>query len=163
MEKFYIVTDESEYRKAYLDYQQNSKDVNEIVKDFMINNEIETHEYAIGMRENYFAIVPTQKDYDVYGKQLKKDSRVGVLSSFKKNSSIFKELFKILEEKNMEVLHRPFIQFAFPCFGRGRSRIFEHKGIVYASYEHETDFENPKGFQEIKASDFYKVVEEIDK
>ncbi len=143
--------------------QIGRKDVNEIVKDFMINNEIETHEYAIGMRENYFAIVPTQKDYDMFNQQMKKDSRVNTLSSFKKNSTIFKDLFKILEDKDMKVLHKPFIQFAFPCCGRSRSRIFEHNGVVYASYEHETDFENPKGFQEIKASEFYKVVEDIDK
>lgn len=162
MEKFYIVTDDSEYRKAYLDYQQNSKEVNDIVRDFMISNDIETHEYAIGMRENHFEIVPTQKDFDTFGKQMKKDSRANVLSSFKKNSAIFKDLFKILEDKNMKVLHRPFIQFAFPCCGKSRSRLFELNGEVYASYEHESDFENPKGFKEIKASEFYKIVEEAD-
>lgn len=161
MEKFYIVTDKSEYRKMYLDYQQNRKEVNEIVNSFMEGHGIEANEYAIGMR--YFMIKPTQNDFDRLSTQMKKDSYVNVLSSFKKNSQIFKELFKILENKNMKILHRVMIQFAFPCCGKSRSRLFEYNGEVYASYEHESDFKNPDGLQEIKASEFYKIIEEADK
>ena len=48
-------------------------------------------------------------------------------------------------------------------YGRHRTRLFEHKGILYGSMESDYDFEIPEEFEEIKASEFYKVIEEDSK
>lgn len=159
MEKFYIVTKKSLIYKAYFRWQQNVKDVNVIVKDVMDRYGIEAREYCIGTNENYFIIYPTEHDIETYRSQMKKDSFVKSPSSFKKTSPIFKELFKLLKDADLKVLHKPAIQWEFTCCGKSRSRLFDIGGVLYASYDYDGEFDNPKGFQEIKANEFYKIIE----
>lgn len=159
MEKFYIVTEESYIHREYFQWRQNAKDVNVIVKEIMEQNGMETHKYCIGTNEDYFMIFPTENDLEKFKKQMKKDSGVNVASSFKKTSSVFKEVFKRLAEINLKVLHEPMVQWEFPCCGKSRSRLFDIDGVLYASYEHIGEFSNPKGFKEISGSEFYKILE----
>jgi hypothetical protein len=158
MEKFYIVTDKSDVKQDYLDYKQNLKDVNEVVKVVMDANGIEAKEYCI---DNYdFAIVGTQADLNKYLSQFRKDAFVGHPCFFKKTSTVYKQVFEALKLKNLKVLHKPMIQFQFHGYGQSRSRLLDIDDIVYASFESEYDFKTPKGFQEIKASEFFKIIED---
>ena len=121
MEKFYIVTEESDLNKEYLGYVNNRKEVNEFVKKFMKQN---------GLRQ------------------------------FKLNSDIAKRWIKFVSDNNIKILHKPFVGTYFNAYGRSWSRLFNVGDTIYCTYESEFDFTNPKGFKEIKASEFYKAIGE---
>ncbi|WFR64172.1 hypothetical protein P9222_08345 [Paenibacillus amylolyticus] len=59
------------------------------------------------------------------------------------------------------MLRKPYVPFYFRGFGGGRirSRLFEIDGTVYCSLD---PFEGdpPEGFVEMKASEFFKVIED---
>jgi hypothetical protein len=158
MEKFYIITEESRIHRKYFEHKQSVKDINEVVKNVMESYDIETNYYAID--NGYFGIYPTKNDLSNLKKQLCKDSRIDSLSFFKKNSQLYKELFERIRLSGLIFINKPLIQFEFEHCSKGRYRLFNIGDKLYASYESNTDFNNPPGFIEIKGSEFYKIVEE---
>lgn len=160
MEKFFIVTDKSRLKKDYEDYLENSKKVNELAKEFMDAHGFETHHY--GVRGDIFFIVPTREDKVNFSNQLYKDSQGNGLVGFKKNSKMGKAWIDLLEDKKITVQDKPSLPLYFSTFfGRSSSRLFKVKDIVYCSIDANTQkIDNPEGFEEIKASEFYKIIEE---
>ncbi|HEY8805698.1 MAG TPA: hypothetical protein VIM42_11455 [Clostridium sp.] len=120
--------------------------------------EIDTHSYYCS--NSAFYIVPTEKDLEKFGKILCKPVDNGLMA-FKKTSKINKAWVDLLEEKQIAPTHKPFIQFYFDRgYGKTRNRLFNIGDTVYCSFEGEHDFSNPEGFEEIKGSEFFKIVEE---
>lgn len=158
MEKYFIVTEKSDLHKDYLDYRENSRLINEHYKEFAKENDIEAEEYCPSNK--YLHIIPTEKDLERFDKVLLKPTGQG-LRSFKLNSKIAKNWAKSLTEKGLKVLSKPYIPFYFRNgFGRSRTRIFNIGEAVYCSYEADrNNIECPEGFIEIKASEFYKIIE----
>ncbi len=161
MEKFYVVTDESSLKKDYLDYKKNDEMVREHIKNFMIDNGILTKEYAPTDESLY--IIPTKEDINTFDTVLCKADKNG-LRQFKKGSKIGKAWIKSLKEKDLTILHKPFVAFYFDnCYGKHRTRLFDINGVVYTSMNlteyDEYDFGTPQGMKEIKASEFYKIIE----
>ena len=157
MEKFFIVTEESRLNNEYWEYQKNIKDVNEHVKKFMELHEIEAQEYYAS--QDKFYIVPTSKDLEKFNKNLSKPLE-NELRAFKGNSLIAKEWKRYLESNNVTILYKPYVGTYFRGFGRHKYRLFHIDDILYCTYECDYDFSSPSGFAEIKASEFYKAVEE---
>ena len=85
MEKFYIVTEESDLNKEYLGYVNNRKEVNEFVKKFMKQEGITANEYHVNAEKIY--IIPTDEDLESFNKVLNKQLENG-LRQFKLNSDI---------------------------------------------------------------------------
>jgi len=157
-EKFFIITDESPYHKEYMDYKQNIKDVNEFLKKFMVEHEIQTTEYA--PNDTTLWIVPKGDDKEKLKSQLKANS-YGELFAFKKNSVIGKAWISERKAVGLNVLQKPFVPFFFNnCCGHSRSNIFAIGETVYLQFEAEGEIDTPKGFTEIKGSEFYNVVED---
>lgn len=159
MEKFYIVTPESELYNEYNQYRKNMSDLNEIAKPLMIKYGIETTLYV--PTEEYFYIQPTNNDKEKFSKHLKNPNDNN-LYAFKKSSVIGKEWIQNLKLSGLKILTRPLVQFYFDVT-RGRYRLFHIENTIYVSYQSEYDFANPKGFEEIKASEFFKIIEENNK
>ena len=159
MEKFYIVTPETELYDEYIRYKENIPVVNEIVKTILTKYGIETHLYAAA--NEYLCIQPTENDKVNFVNQLKTQIDLD-LYPFKKNSVIGKEWINTLKENNIKVLHKPLIQFYFKACGKARFRLFHIDDVIYASYETNGEFDNPNGFHEIKASEFYKATEDVE-
>lgn len=161
MEKFYIITEESNIYKKYFDYNQNIKDVNEIVKSVMENSGMETTNYSIG--DGYFVIYPTQNDVIKFRSMLKKDADIDSTSEFKKSSKIYKEIFSKLDDVNLKVLGKPYVPFNsnIRISGKTSSRLFDYNGKLYCSIDakEQNEFNNPDKFIEIKGSEFYKIME----
>jgi hypothetical protein len=161
MEKYFVVTEKSELRGDYLKYRENAEVIRQHVKDFTEEHGIESKEYHESVDALY--IVPTNKDNESFGKMLAKDVGNG-LRPFKKNSQIAKAWVNSLKEKNIEILHKPTVGFYFKeIHGRFRYRLFVINNIVYCSMSMDHDFETPEGMEEIKASEFFKVVEDHEK
>lgn len=156
MEKFYIVTEESSLNKAYWEYKNNVKEVNEYVKRFMEQEGIKANEYYASTERLY--IVPTEDDLRAFNCKLNKALENG-LRQFKLNSPIAKRWVTFVNDNNIKMLYKPFVGTYFNAYGRSKSRLFNIGDTVYCTYETEFNINNPKGFKEIKASEFYYAVE----
>jgi len=158
-EKYFIITSESKHRQEYINYRVNSLVLNEIVKKFMLKHSIETTKYY--PTKSRFYIYPTESDSRLLKEQLC-ISRTGSGSQqFKLTSKIAKDWIEIIEP--MEILYQPRVPDYFKgYYGRTHSRLFQIEDIVYCSFEsdNEEEIETPSGFIEIKASEFYKAVED---
>lgn len=154
MEKFYIIPKESRYYKNYLDYQEMTHKMCNAFNEFAKEEGIEANE--LYMDSNGLYIVPTDSDCKKFGNEFKKNDK----GNFKLNSKTSKKWVLWCKERGITTPHRPHIDFEFNLFGRTSSRMFMSNNILYASFESQYDFDNPKLFEEIKGSDFYKAWEE---
>lgn len=161
MEKFYRIKKGSPLYSQYFEYIENTKQVNEVVKEFMVEHNIETHQYYASTDVLY--IVPTAADLDKFDKVLSKNVGNG-LRPFKKTSKINKDWVELLKSKNLRVLGKPFLGFYFKVAGKFSTRLFNIEEEVYASMSAGYDFPNPEneGFVEVKASEFYKIIEDAE-
>jgi hypothetical protein len=159
MKRYYEVTDKSNLYKDYMGYLDNVNAVNSLIKDFTNKNNIESESYATDKTDLY--IEPTENDITQYKNVL---SLYGDgLYKFKGNSKIAKAWKKALEDNNLEVQRKPKVPIYFSSWGyRMSSNLFSIEGRVYCSLELvDQDFEEvPEGMIEMKASEFYKIVED---
>lgn len=161
MEKYFIVNENSSLHSQYFKWKQNMHDVNEHIKAFFAKHEIEANKYA--PYKNALYIEPTENDKIKFFKMLCKETKNG-LCKFKDSSAIRKAWSNLIYENKLEILHKPMVGFYFSTIGHSSSRIFDYDGVLYCSIEAETMGipSNDKGIIEIKASEFYKVIESIE-
>lgn len=85
------------------------------------------------------------------------------LYKFKGNSKLAKAWKKLLADNNLEVQRKPRVPIYFNSYAhRMSSNLFSIEGKVYCSLELvDTNFEEvPENMIEMKASEFYKIVED---
>lgn len=158
MEKFYIVNPDSNLGKAYLAYKTDSDLFYNTFLDFAKENGIKTT--GVYLTTERLWIKPTIED------ELKFDSEFIKYESgkFKKTSSLCKKWIAFCEEKGIKNVSKPnpifFFRkdylFDFHC----RTRLFDLDNVIYCSFESEDNFSAPEGVNEIKASEFYKIMEQ---
>lgn len=158
MEKYYTVTEECQLHKEWFDFKENTAQIRELFKKFKESVGIESTAYFVTNDEIY--IVPTEKDLETFGSVLCSPIN-DELRKFRTTSKIGKAWVKALKDADIKVLHKPRVILYFRSFGGGkfRSRLFDQSGILYCSID-PADGEAPKGFVEMKASEFFKVIEE---
>lgn len=158
MEKFYIVPVGTKLHEDFLKWKKFDKTIIEIAKKFMERNGIESDRFVPG--REYFGIVPTKSDLEKFESQFKKSN--GEVRFFKKNSLVNKDWLK--ETEQVEFYHKPFVSLHFKnTLGQLKSRLFEIDGVVYCSLECEVgDFAPREDFKEIKASEFWRAIEELE-
>jgi hypothetical protein len=162
MEKYFIVTEESSLYGDFMAYKENLRMVNELVKKFMEKHGIETSYYSPTTEKLY--IQPTENDIQKFDSVLAKPVEGG-LRAFKKNSLIGKDWCNRLKEANLKVLHKPFVPFYFrrALGGYYQTRLFEIDGTVYCSINaNYTHLEATKGMVEMKASEFFRIIEDYE-
>lgn len=160
MEHYFKVTEASSLNREFMAYRENAKAIRELVKDFKATFAIESDVYWA--TDEALFIVPTKKDLSSRGSVYCAPIEDG-LRKFKINSRIGKAWVKTLKDAGLKVLRKPYVPFYFRGFGGGRvrSRLFEIDGTVYCSMD-PFEGEAPKGLIEMKASDFFKVIEDHD-
>lgn len=158
MEKFYIVPEGTKLHRDFTAWEACEKELVEAAKIVMESNGMETTQFVPGADK--LGIVPTQADLEKFGPQLCKTEKSGVVF-FKKNSAVNKEW---LEKTEKVQWHRkPFMVCYFSkTWGRSSSRLFRIGGTIYCSLDCNADFEPLEPFQEIKASEFWKVIEDYE-
>lgn len=158
MEKFYKADDDSRLSRDYLKYKENSKLIRGIMRDFLSKHGIESTDFYVA--KTTIAIVATAKDREVFENQLRKDSKDG-LFFFKVNSTVNRDWIKLVKARGLEFIERPFIWDYFEGFyGGTSSRLFDIEGQVYCSFKGEGNFKPTDNLIEIKASQFFKDVED---
>lgn len=123
-------------------------------KEFAKEEGIEATE--IYLASDSLTIVPTDNDCKKFGNEFKKNDK----GNFKLNSKTSKKWVLWCKERGITTPKRPHIDFEFNLFGRTSSRLFMSNNVLYASFQSQYDFNNPKMFEEIKGSEFYKAWEE---
>lgn len=155
MEKYFIVHEGSE---LYSDYFKWFKDKDKVAKAFRTMCEefgIETKQFYL--TKDRFHIVPTPNDNEKFRSMMMK-SDYGV---FKKNSSVAKRWVELV--KDIENFKKPQLLFYLPLLGhRWKERLFNVNSVLYGSVESDGEVEIPGCMTEIKASEFYKVIEEME-
>jgi len=157
------------------DHLKNTKNQKEFVCSFLKEKGIETTGYYLTgdgfINKPYkdhekgditLYIVPTESDLENFGKMLKKPISEK-LQGFKKNSAISKEFAnRCIEEKVIINLNEPWLRDYFKlgwqAFNSSRFRCEEGLFIKINSDQLKAE-DNPEGFEEIKLSEFYSVVE----
>lgn len=133
-----------------------------IIKSLLVSlSSMELRQQGIGFQRIRLVLFRQKNDENKFVKQFTKYALEDGLCLFKRNSVIGKAWIKQAAE--MKLYHKPSPSWYNSVFvGRSSSRLFDHNGILYCSY-HAERVEMPEDmFQEIKGSDFYKIMEEIE-
>ncbi|HEX3038187.1 MAG TPA: hypothetical protein VHO94_04240 [Oscillospiraceae bacterium] len=161
-EKFYIVTDKSKLHKEYFEYRENFKAVTEVAQEFF-------KEHGIDPNTSYcpctcaLYLIPSKEDKEKFASQLSKNCDNQGLYKVKETSKLGRAWVDTLSKNHLSVLRKPLPQFYFRTLtGRGDYRLFDIDGTLYCSYQNDNDFPNPDGFTEIKASEFFKIIEDYE-
>lgn len=161
MERFFIVKNQTlvdEYNK----YKNAGQVMNDRFCDFAEKHGIEADSYYPSTTQ--LRIVPTDADREKFVSQMSKVTD----GLFRANSAMAKEWIAICEENNLKVLQKPTYLMAHLIGessggfqNRFYARMFDIDGVVYGSYQIDRDWEldNVDSFQELKASEFWQIVE----
>lgn len=179
MERAFTVSENHNLFLKQRSYETNLKKQKEFVKRFCEENGIESGKYYIGgdgsvnvsfleshKKNITFGIIPTENDKQKFASQLRVPNEHGV-SHFKKSSQIAKLFAELcIKEEIVVNIWKPMIRDYFKSlsYARFQSRCFEYNGKVYVSVSSEklNKDELPDGFEEIKMSELYRVIEEIE-
>ena len=180
MERSFIVSKESTYREDFDKYVGMVEQQKKFINSFFNEKGITANEYKIhgnGSCNSPFkeyeksdirlSIVPTEEDLITYGKNLNKPNDYD-LCYFKKNSKISKEFAqRCVDEQIVINIYRPRVSDYFKSLGgfRGCSRQqFEYEGKLYLKVESDSldKDDTPKGFEEIKLSEYHLAEEEFE-
>lgn len=163
MERAFKITPQASFYKRYFEWHENSKRVNEIVKELMQDYKIDTTFYGISC-ESFYIFEPSDWDLDRFGDQLCKSAAGDTNNGrrFKKNSEINKDLRKRLSDNQLAVISEPSLAWEVSFSGRIRTRKARIKDDLYCILEALDATEKlsvPDGFEEIKMSEFYAIYE----
>lgn len=154
MKKYYIVDKDSEVYKGCLEYEKFKENITRVFCDFADENNIKAKKFLINA--NRLWIVPESEDIENFDRFMSK-TQYGL---FKKNSELSKKWVLKCQENNLKQPEELFIPFLFDAIGKVKWSLFSVKENVYCTFESDYDFKTPKNFTEIKARDFYKIMEE---
>lgn len=156
MEKYFEISRDHQVYKEYFDWLEFRKKILDIYKKFASVQGIETSEFL--PRQDTVGIVPIKGDNEKFDKFLKKqDERIRF---FKKGSAHAKDWEQLLAIEDIKITYKPNISWYFNgC--KSRTRLFDIDGKLYGSYESDLDkIDLPVGFEEMKASKFFKIIED---
>ncbi len=169
MERCFIIEENAKLHKKYMDYTDLNSKNTEAVKKFILDNIKETMAHtSYIIYSDTLGITMSDGEHEKFKNQLKNDplycgSKNGPVYIFKKNSPIAKEYKKL----GITAVRCPSIGFEIStCYHELKGRLFDYKGVVYGSLESEElkkDDSMPVGWREISKSEFYAVIDEIER
>lgn len=159
MEKYFEVKKDSDFYKKYFAFVDSSAKLNELFREFSADNGIETKTYY--QTTERLAIEPTERDKFRFRGLFKQNSN----TDFKKTSKISKKWVTLCKERGVTTPRKPNLLWDSDCnigsYNIG-SRLFHIGEKLYGSINNkcEANIELTDDFIEMKASEFYKIIEE---
>lgn len=160
MEKFYIVSEASNIYKAQKEHEAFIKKICEVFNGFAETYGIETSQFYPSVER--LEIAPTDRDREKFGQYFVK-SKSHPEGTFKLLCPMAKDWADRCKKAGLTKSVLKPTMFLGSTFGvlKYRARLFEEGGALYCTMESDTPFNAPEGFEEIKASDFYKRMEDL--
>lgn len=163
MERFFKVLKSNSIYNEYFKWWDNRKKQKEQWGIFREKHGIET-DYFSPCYDLY--IIPTNNDLKKFENDFYKKEYPSGLKKFKKSSTIQKDWQKLCET-NIKIIHKPSIIFDFCLVGKMTTRLFHYNDELYCSINYNSDLNIndtfvPSGYEEIKGSEFYKIIEQIE-
>lgn len=154
-ELYMTVSPDSRLYREYFMWLSDYKKVKEIYGEIQKKYGIETSQ--VYPYDNKFMIVPTQADKEKFKKFLLKDGE-----TFRKNCEISKVWMQSV--KGIKFMQKPIpIIYFTEWLGNTISRLFAAGDVLYCNINAEREFnEIPSWANVMKASEFYKVMEEME-
>ena len=162
MEKFYVVTNKNPMHKAYYEWKEDAEKKHKACVAFMNECEFETTGYCV--HAGRFMIAPTDMDLEAYHNQLSTEEFNDGLKAFKKNSKVHKAFWKAMDVAGVKNLRKPVPGWDAGIFIHGKvsTRLLDIGDKLYCSIKAMNEFESPPHCIEIKASEFYKAIEDLE-
>lgn len=152
MDKYFEIKTDCALYKDYFAHEEDEPKIVSAFKEVCEKFGIETKEFY--MIKNKFWIVPTVNDEEKFSEMMKKTN----YGEFKKNSEVSKMWVDLV--KDIEHFEKPKLFYYFDLLGhRWKERLFHIGEKLYCSIESDGEFSTPGFATEMKASDFYKVIE----
>jgi|GEM_PF-3135081 len=154
---YFEVLKDSDLYRDYFEWMSDNTTVSNAVDIVRKEFGVETSSfYAV---RDYLLINPTPKDRKKFASYLMKtkDGR------FKKASDMSKRWVELL--KDVKYVRKPQLYYYLRIVGRWTERLFHHQNKLYGQIGVEVDGEIgtiPESFVEMKASEFYKIVETLE-
>lgn len=155
MNKYFEVKPDTALYEDYFAYLGNRKKVMDAFDRVCEEFGIESKSFYLTNRT--FRIVPTDADWEKFSGMMKKAND----GEFKKTSAPYKLWMSLV--KDITPFNRPqLFYYMKDLIGRWRERLFDVDGKLYGSIEseREEEIETPEWAEEMKASEFYKILEE---
>lgn len=155
-EKYLKVVSRSNIENLMNNVVEANKAWRELAKKFCEDFGIESEE--MGVSETL--IIPlTEKDKEKYGDQVTKDGK-----TFRKNSKLQKEYTKRFVGAGLNKMRlRLYIwDYNIPGYGRHSIQKFKYGDNWYIKFVTQDDYKVPDDYEEIKASEYFKMLEEIE-
>lgn len=162
MERYFKIKRTNTVYKEYFDWWNNLDILKKKWEQFRKLEGIESTEIAFGPQ---LCIIPTQNDLIKFGRFFYKQDYGKGLRKFKQTSTMQNDWQRFCFSNDIKFLQKPIISFEFGLLGKTRTRLFHYKDDVYCSLDNERlnkDSKIPDGYEEMKASEFYKIIEIIE-
>ena len=163
MERYFKMKKENEKYNEYFEWYNNLDNLKNKWEQFKKLTGIEAESF-VPRKELY--IVPTENDLNKFGRFFCKEVFNGGLRKFKANATVQKDWERFIAS-NKVIVHKPDIAMDFILLGmygqRIQSRLFHYKDEIYCSIDANfpENYKIPEGYEEIKGSEFHKIMETI--
>lgn len=153
MEKYMEIRKDCQLYKDYFEWVENWDAIKSLLNGIKEKYGLESEGFY--PYKDRFKIVPTENDNKKFASILKKTS----YGEFKKNTEISKEWIAGVEKIGR--IKKPQLFFYFNLLGhRWKERLFHIGDKLYCSIESDGEVSVPEFALEMKASEFYKIIEE---
>lgn len=157
IEKYLKVLQGSEVEKNLKAYEESQSMWCEVANKFAADFGIEAKEFYVCRELGVHNL--TENDKQKYGSQLKKD---GIW--FKKSSALYKEYAKRCVEAGLDKAKLRLIIWDYnihAVYGKHSISRFKFEDTWYVKVTTENDYTVPKDFEQIRASEYHKLWEEL--
>lgn len=155
MDRYFEIKPDSALYKEYFAHENAGEKIkaafNEVKEKFGIEATV------FFLHKDRFRIAATDKDMEKFSSMMKKDSA----GEFRKNTVISKMWVDLV--KDIAHFERPKMIYYVPLIGhRWKERLFHVGDKLYCSIESDGEVSVPDFAVEMKASEFYKVIEDAE-
>lgn len=162
MEIYCKVKKDNPVYKQYFDWWNNLDIVKRRWEQFRKLVGIESTQFAPNIN---LCIIPTENDLIKFGRFFTKEELNRGVRRFKATSMIQKDWERFCNCNDVKFIQKPIISFDFHLIGNTKIRLFHYQDEIYCSLDNENmdkDYKIPEGYEKIKASEFYKIIETIE-
>lgn len=166
MEKFFQIKDDCKLYNDYFAFIKMKTEMNNLFDEFTKIHQLSGQKFVIST--NRLIMELNEQEQQTYANDLIKNQNYKIhnIYAFKKNAKLCKKWIQLCEKENIKfILSKPMIGFylnknLFP-FGQ---RLFHIGTNLYGSLDNkkDSDFELDDFLIELKASEFYKIIENFE-